>query len=57
MTDFGFVSDYDAGQAEKMQAALKKAIALNPNFAESYSLFALVSVVRNKNLDESNRGI
>ncbi len=53
MTDFGFVSDYDAGQAEKMQAALKKAIALNPNFAESYSLFALVSVVRNKNLDEA----
>ena len=53
MTDFGFVSGYEAGQAEKMLAALRKAIALNPNFAESYNLFAFISAVRNEDIDEA----
>lgn len=53
MTKFGFVSDYDAERAEKMRAALKKAIRLNPNFAESYNLYAFVSAVRNESTDEA----
>jgi len=53
MTDFGFVSEYDAARAEKIQTALRKAIQLNPGFAESYDLFAFVSVVRNQNIDEA----
>ena len=53
MTEFGFVTDYPSAQALKMREALKKAIALNPNFAESYNLFAFVNIIRNENLDEA----
>lgn len=53
MTDFGFVSGYDGEQGEKMLTALRKAIQLNPNFAQSYDLFAFISVVRNKDIDEA----
>lgn len=53
MSEFGFVSDYPAVVAERMRAALKKAIALNPNFAPAYELYAFVGAVRNENLDES----
>ncbi len=53
MTDFGFVSGYDREQTEKMRESLKKAIALNPNFAESYNLYAFLSVVRNEAIDEA----
>ena len=53
MTEFGFVSGYSAADADKMRANLRKAISLNPSFAESYNLFAFVNIVRNENLDES----
>ncbi len=53
MTDFGFVSGYDRAQTDKMRESLKRAIALNPNFAESYNLYAFVSVVRNEAIDEA----
>lgn len=53
MSDFGFVSRYDTDEAETMRAALKKAIALNPDFAESYNLYAFISVVRNDEIEES----
>jgi tetratricopeptide (TPR) repeat protein len=53
MSDFGFVSGYTSGQTRKMRESLKKAIALNPNFAESYNLYAFVCVVRNETIDEA----
>ncbi len=53
MNDFGFAVEYNASQAEKMREALKKAIALNPNFAESYNLYAFISFVRNEAIDEA----
>ena len=53
MTDFGFVSEYDAANAQTMRRALRKAIELNPNFAPSYGLFAFVSAVRNDEVDEA----
>lgn len=53
MTDSGFVTEYKADRAEEMRAALKKAIALNPNFAESYALYAFVGIVRNEQIDEA----
>lgn len=48
-----FVMNYDADAATKMRQSLKKSIALNPNFAEAFELFALVSIVRGDELDEA----
>lgn len=53
MSDFGFVIAYNVKYAEKIRESLRRAIALNPNFAESYHLYALVNIVRNENLDEA----
>jgi tetratricopeptide (TPR) repeat protein len=53
MSDFGFVIAYNAGYAETIRESLRKAIALNPTFAESYHLYALVNIVRNENLNEA----
>lgn len=53
MTFYGFVSGYDVDQAQKMRASLKKAIELNPNFAESYNLYAFISMVRNDEVDQA----
>ncbi|HEX9960406.1 MAG TPA: tetratricopeptide repeat protein, partial [Pyrinomonadaceae bacterium] len=53
MSEFGFVSEYPTALANKMRESLKKAIALNPDFAQSYELYAFVSVVRNENLDQA----
>ena len=53
MTEFGFVSDYMAENAVKMREALDKAIALNPNFPESYSLYAFINYVRDEDIDEA----
>ena len=53
MSDFGFVSEYSFDKAEKMRKLLRKAIELNPNYAESYHLFAVVSVVRNEEIDQA----
>lgn len=52
-TDYGFASDYSLADAEKMRENLRRAISLNPNFAESYNLFAFINVVRNEELDEA----
>jgi Tfp pilus assembly protein PilF len=56
-SEFGFVSDFartfSHALAEKMRELLKKAIALNPSFAESFELFALISAARNERLDEA----
>ena len=48
-----FVSSYAPETAATMRAALKKAIQLNPNFPESYSLLAFVNMVNGEQLDES----
>lgn len=53
MTGFGFVSGYNLEQAEKMRESLRRAIELNPNFAESYHLLAFVNIVRNEDIDEA----
>lgn len=53
MTEYGFVSNYDAETAEKMRELLSKALALNPDFAESYNLYAFAGFVRNEEIDES----
>lgn len=52
MTEYGFVSSYNAETAERIMELLKKSIELNPEFAGSYNLYALVSFVRNDKLDE-----
>lgn len=53
MTGFGFIVHYDRETARAMRESLRKAIALNPAFAESYDLYAFVGIVRNEELDES----
>lgn len=52
MSDFGFVIAYSSATADKMRSSLRKAIELNPDYAESYHLFAFVNYVQNQNLDE-----
>lgn len=52
MTDFGFVVGYNAAYAEKIRQHLRRAMALNPKFAESYQLYAFINAVRNENIDE-----
>ncbi len=52
MTDFGFVAGYDLRTAETIRENLRKAINLNPNFAESYQLFAFINASRNEDIDE-----
>lgn len=53
ITEYGFVSNYNAETAERIRHFLKKAIDLNPDFAESYNVYALVGFVRNEEIDES----
>lgn len=57
MTDEGFVTRYDKDIAAEIKSELKKAIALNPDFAESYNLYAFVSSIRNEDIDEALRFI
>ncbi len=51
--EFGFVKKFEPEIAAKMRDALKKAIALNPAFTESYELYAFISLVNNEQLDEA----
>lgn len=53
MDEFGYVSAFPDVEFEKMQRSLKRAIEINPEFAESYRLMAFVNLVSVKNLDES----
>lgn len=52
-TEYGFATNYSPADAEKMRENLRRAMALNPNFAESYNLFAFVNIIRNEQIDES----
>lgn len=51
--EYGFVSSFGKDDAAKMRDALRKAIALNPSFTESYELLAYVNLVTGEQLDES----
>ncbi len=51
--EFGFVKSYTKEEADKIRAALKRAIELNPAFTESYELLAFVSLIRGDELDEA----
>ncbi len=53
MDEFGYVTAFPDAELDKMQRSLKRAIEINPEFAESYRLFAFVNLVSVKNLDES----
>jgi tetratricopeptide (TPR) repeat protein len=49
----GMIEKYTPETAALMRAELNKAIELNPNFTESYSLLAFVNMVHNEELDKS----
>ena len=49
----GFISEYAPDKASKMRESLMKAISLNPNFPESYRLYAFVNLVNNVDLDDA----
>jgi tetratricopeptide (TPR) repeat protein len=53
MSPTGIVFNYPKNNVALMRDALKKSIALNPNFAESYYLLSFVNLVQNEQLDES----
>src|SRR5205814_7748125 len=53
MNEYRVVSSYSREVASTMRAELKKAIALKPDFPESYSLLGFVNVVRNEEVDET----
>ena len=49
----GNITGFSPEAESKMREALLRAIALNPNFAESYRLLAFVNLVNDTDLDES----
>jgi tetratricopeptide (TPR) repeat protein len=51
--EFGYVRRFAPETAAKMRETLRKAIALNPAFTESYDLLAFVSLVNNEEMDEA----
>ncbi|MGI8495404.1 MAG: tetratricopeptide repeat protein, partial [Pyrinomonadaceae bacterium] len=51
--DYGYVNSFPAEKLSKMRELLKKAIAINPAFTESYELLAFINIVNNEQLDES----
>ena len=51
--EFGYVNKFETATATKIRDSLKKAIALNPSFAESYELLAFVNLVNNEELDDA----
>ena len=53
MTETGFASNYSTEAAAKIRANLRRAMALNPGFAESYNLYAFINIIRNEEIDES----
>jgi len=53
MDSASMVRGYEPDAAETMRAELKKAIALKPDFPNSYSLLAFVNMVTGEQLDES----
>ncbi len=50
--EFGYVNAFSAEKTAKMSDLLKRAIEINPGFAESYEMLAFVSLVSNEALDD-----
>lgn len=50
--EFGYVNSFAPEKTAKMRELLKKAIEINPSFAESYEMLAFVSLISNEGLDE-----
>lgn len=53
MDEFGYVSKFAPETVRKMRESLQKAIAINPNFTESYHLLGFINLVNNEELEES----
>ena len=53
MNEYQMISSYSSEAAETMRAELGKAIELKPDFPESYTLLAMVNLVRDEETDES----
>jgi Tfp pilus assembly protein PilF len=51
--EFGYARNFPKETADKMRTALKRAIALAPDFGESYDLLAFVAAVTNEQVDEA----
>ena len=51
--EFGYVRNFASETAARMREVLRKAIAINPAFTESYELLAFVAVVNNDELDDA----
>lgn len=49
----GFVQSYSDDLTQKMRTSLKRAIAIDPGFPESYYLLSFISMVRGDEIDES----
>jgi tetratricopeptide (TPR) repeat protein len=53
MSEYRTVSSFSEDTAATMRSELTKAIALKPDFVESYSLLGFVNLVRNEQIDET----
>jgi len=53
MDEFGYVSKFTPETVKKMRESLQKAIAINPNFTESYHLLGFINLVNNESLEET----
>jgi predicted Zn-dependent protease len=53
--EYGFVAAFPAEKSQKMRDMLKKAIAINPGFTESYELYAFINLVTGEELEEAIR--
>lgn len=57
MDEAGMVSLFSPETAAKIRESLRRAIALNPQFPESYRLFAFTALITGEGLDEAVKGL
>lgn len=55
--EFGYLRKMNPQKSQRIRELLKQAIALKPDFTESYELMAFLSLVNNENLDEAIAGL
>jgi tetratricopeptide (TPR) repeat protein len=53
MDEFGGISNYPAETAARMRMSLKRAIAIEPDHAESHRLLAFIGVITGEELDDA----
>lgn len=51
INSLGIIDSYNPSTANDMRTSLRNAISLNPKFADSYNLYALISIVQNEELE------